>query len=173
MSFKDLDEVFRNVLPLPIGGKVYEIESPDAETGLFVQRMFAVQAKAAAGKVVSDAQLSRLELDDDEETTLYERLLGDALDDMTADGVRWEQVKLAGTAALLWVQGVDMDTIERFWNAGGRPEAEAPNREAKRAAARSTRRRASGSGTTRQQKALVQGEVVEGTPGEMSSSTGA
>ena len=175
MSFRDLDEFFDSSLQLPIGGRVYAIPSPDGETGLWVQRVIALGEKTARGQQVSDDQAASLELDDDEERSLHERLLGPVLDDMIEDGCSWEQIKLAGNTAMVWT-GFGLEAAERFWNSGGLPEAQAP--EAKkpqdrkiRAVGQSTRKRGSESGTTpRRSSRTVAGEVV--TPGENSSATG-
>lgn len=124
--FKDLDEFFDPSLQLPIRGKTYVIESPDAKTGLFVQGMMSLAADARAGLDVNPADLQALKLDDDEERDLHKRLLGPVYDEMLADGVRWHQIQHVGHTVIFWViRGKAF--AEAYWNGGGDPKAHPGN----------------------------------------------
>lgn len=148
MAFADLDEFFDDALRLPIGGKEYVIPSPDAATGLHVQRLFA--AAEGAGADTAD-------LDDEAEADLYRRVLGGVYDEMVANGLPWSRLRMAGLTALVWVAG-GVESAEAFWAAGGRPEAPGPNRASRRAGSGSaprTRRPGSTAGTTPPPRAAV------------------
>jgi hypothetical protein len=124
MPFQDLDEFFDPSLHLPIRGKVYEVPSPDAETGLFCQRLMASAAKAVIGEEVSDSEVERIKLGDKEELDLYERLLGPAWGEMFTDKLPWAYIQHAGTTCLVWVtQG--QAQAEEFWAANA-PKAKEP-----------------------------------------------
>lgn len=114
MAFKDLDEFFDDTLRLPIGGKTYVIASPDAETGLWCQRMLSTAAVVSGGAQLSEDDVSSLVLDDEQELDLFKRILGPTYDEMVADKVSWERLKHAGTTAFMWAAG-NKDTAEEFW----------------------------------------------------------
>ncbi|MBB5853980.1 hypothetical protein ACFQ05_11785 [Amycolatopsis umgeniensis] len=162
MAYRDLDELLDGRLELPIGGTVYAVPPVDAETGLRLQRlhdwMFGVAAAVKAHEDDPDAgELSVPEpggelLSDAQEIDMYRKSLGTAYDEMVADGVAWPRFKVAGMTAFLH-HTQSPEAAEAYWNTGGRPEASAGNRASRRAAARSTPQRASGSGTTRTRKA--------------------
>jgi hypothetical protein len=142
-TFQDLDEFFDDTLPLKIKGKTYVVPAPDAETGLFCQRLMAVGIDAANGREVDAASL-----DDDGEQDMYRRVLGSVYDELIADRVSWPRIKHAGITAFLWIAG-DTDSAAKYWASGGTGEAEAPAA----GAASSTRSRGSGSGTSRTPRA--------------------
>jgi len=122
MSFKDLEEFFDPALRLPIRSKTYVIASPDARTGMWCQKMIVTATTAAAGGDITEADIESLELDDEQEQTLYQRLLGETLTQMQDDGVPWEWIKHAGMTAFLWVAS-NRDAAEAFWNvAPGEPK---------------------------------------------------
>lgn len=162
MAYRDLDELLDGGLELPIGGKVYAVPPVDAETGLRLQRlhdwMFGVAAAVKAHEDDPDAgELSVPEpggelLSDAQEIDMYRKSLGTAYDEMLTDGVAWPQFKVAGMTAFLH-HTQSPEAAEAYWNAGGLPEASAGNRARRRAAARSTPQRASGSGMSRTRKA--------------------
>ena len=146
---RDLDEFFDPTLRLPIRGKVYVVASPDAKTGLRVQRLMSTGAVAAMGGEVSDADLESLEFDDDEERDLYLRILGPAYDEMLADGLPWEIVQHAGQTALMWV-AFGREAAERVWESVGeahRPEPQ--DRKAPAAKKKSARQGSRGGSTAR------------------------
>lgn len=159
MSFRDLDEFFDSSLRLPVRGKTYVIPSPDAKTGLWCQRIIALAGKGKDGLTDDDA--ASLRLDDDEERDLFQRLLGDAFEEMVADGLPWEHVKHCGMTALMWAAG-NSEQAEAYWNAGGDPKA-AP-RDRKRSA--KSGRPASRSGSS------SPAAKAKATPGAESSITG-
>lgn len=138
-EFRDLDEFFDDTLPLKIKGKTYVVPAPDAETGLFCQRLMAAGINAANGREIDAASL-----DDDGEQDMYRRVLGSVYDELIADAVSWPRIKHAGITAFLWIAG-DTDSAQKWWESGGEGEAEAPAA----GAASSTRSRGSGSGTSR------------------------
>jgi hypothetical protein len=130
----------------------------DAETGLRLQRLAEVAAQAAKAMETggSGEALDEVALDDDEEVDLYRDALGTAYAEMLADRVPWPMLKVAGVTA--WLDtAVSREAAEAYWNAAGNPDPEAlaGNRETRRTAARSTRRPASASGTTRTRKATT------------------
>jgi len=125
MAFKELEEFFDAQITLPILGREYVIESPDAETGLLCQRIMASAATVMAGGEASEADTAKIRLDDDEERDLYERLLGAAWDQMIADKVPWTLIKHAGSTALVWVTA-GRDDAEAFWEAGPKSPGPGP-----------------------------------------------
>lgn len=149
MAFKDLRELREQArLELPIDGKTYVVYDVDAETGLWAQELVDLGIAAYQG-----AEVDGSVLDDGDERNMYARLLGKTLDEMLADGVAWSDIKHAGITALLWIAH-DEETAAKYWESTpGEAEREAqkpPNRASRRAsaaAARTTRTRASTSGT--------------------------
>jgi hypothetical protein len=151
MAFKDLSEFADDpVLELPIDGRIYVVRGVDGETGLWATRVLELGQAAMAGKEV-DGSL----LDDDQERAAYARLLGDTFQELLDAGVTWERIKHCAYTALLWITS-NMDTAEKFWETWGKRDAEGeaealePNRASRRAAsaaASTTRKRASTSGT--------------------------
>ncbi|GAA2772772.1 DUF7426 family protein [Saccharopolyspora taberi] len=168
MALRDLDEFLDPTLSLPIRGKVYTVDPPDAATGLRLQRLSDwMIGTAAAVETEVDAPAPTAELvDDAAELDMYRAALGGAYDDMVADGLPWPTLKVAGmTAFLHWT--VDPETAEAYWSAGGRPERPAGNR-AQRRTARSTPQPASPSGTPPARKTPAKA----GTRGGKSSRAG-
>ncbi len=150
MAFEDLAHFSDGrTLELPIDGRVYVIEDVDGETGLWAQKLMELGAAAHAGKDVDGSVL-----DDEQESDAFKRLLGSALDDMLADGVKWDRIKHVFYTTLIWVTS-DEKTAEKIWASYGKGDAEGeeearPNRAYRRAsaaAARTTKSPARGSGT--------------------------
>jgi len=154
---RDLAEFFDPTLRLPIRGKVYVVESPDAKTGIHVQRLMTTGVLASSGAEVSQDRLDELELDDADEIDLYKRLLGPAYDEMLADGLPWAIVKHAGVTAFMWV-AYDRDSAERFWESAAgeakRPEPQDRKAPAVKKAAKSGRQGSRG-GSTAQRKSTT------------------
>jgi hypothetical protein len=152
MGFQDLDALLDDTLSLPIGDKVYIVPAPNAELGLWCQRMVAAGLMIQAGQTPPES-MPKLTLDDEDEEALYRRMLGDAFDALLADGVSWPKIQIVGQTALLWI-GSGRPLAEEFWNSGGDPEAFPPARKRTRPGststgeARTTKRRGSTSGTT-------------------------
>lgn len=111
-------------LKLPVGEKTYVVESPDANTGLWVQSLMSASAAVRAGLVPTETD-SKLILDDDEERSLYERVLGPTCQQMIDDGVRWPALKRAGAAAVAWI-AFGEEAAERVWNGSAEGKAQDP-----------------------------------------------
>jgi len=126
MAFKPIDEVLEPYIELPIRGKRYRVDAVDALTGLWCQRIFDTAIAVNAGDDVDEDAVAGLQLDDDEEQDFNRRLLGPAYDEMLADRVSWEAIKMSARTVFTWTIS-DRETAESFWSRGGRPEA--PRRE--------------------------------------------
>jgi hypothetical protein len=74
-GFADLDSFFDDHLSLPIRGKVYRIAPANAELGLLCTRLINTGVQVATG---GKAKAAPATLNDDDETELYQRLLGHA-----------------------------------------------------------------------------------------------
>lgn len=140
MAFKDLEELVEPWLDLPISGKTYRVNSVDAATGIYCQRIVEVTLSVQAGADVSEDDVAGLQLDDDAERDFNRRLLGEQYDAMLADGVRWEYIKLAARTIFTWTVR-DRDAAEEFWHSGGRPEARRPAPQDRRRPAKKTTKR--------------------------------
>ncbi|MFE5777078.1 hypothetical protein [Brachybacterium sp. NPDC056505] len=152
-AFKDLDQFLDDALVLPINGKDYRIPAVSAQLGLKLQRILEVTEDAQNNRA-SDEDVQEL-ISDAEEMELYPDVLGDAYDEMLADGISYPRLRLAAITAILWnVHGEDM--AADYWAAGGK--APEPNRAQRRApktptgGASTTKRPASGSGTSTRRK---------------------
>lgn len=123
MAFKDSDR-FGYSIDLPIRGKMYTVQSPSYDVGMMLTELSAAgahaRALADAGKPVPDDLLDKIVLDDVAEQGYYEVVLGDALDQMKADGLPIEAIKLAALTTVVWVTQ-DREAAEDFFNSGGRP----------------------------------------------------
>lgn len=106
-DFKDLESFLNDdaITTPPIKskkhpeGKPYKIQSPDAETGLRLNGLATIAAKAAAGQEVSPDDVKSLVMDDAEERVFLEQVLGDAYHEMLADGVSWTSLQRLGQYA--------------------------------------------------------------------------
>lgn len=132
MGFEDLDQFFDDSISLPIGGTIYRIPGPDAQLGLWCQRLCAAGYAANTGQEMPS--MPELEFDDDSADALYKRLCGPAWDAMLGDGVSWPKMQVVGATVLLWV-GLGKEAAERFWAAGGDPNASGPPQAQRRRAA--------------------------------------
>lgn len=184
MAFKDLREFSAGRhIDLPIDGVTYRINDVDGETGLLIQRLmdaaFAAMQDGDAAELDLDDEL----LDDASEISSYERVLGDAYQQMIDDGVGWTDIKTAAMTTMLWIY-TDEDTACKFWEAGGdlsKVEGKAPapaganraSRRASSAAARKTRSRASTSGTRASRSTAKTKAKAPGSRGGTSSPSGA
>lgn len=152
-QFEALDELFDDSLTLPIKGTTYRIPSPSGEDGMKVQRIASLAARLVAGGEALDEE----QLDDDEERDLLQMCLGPVYKQLLADGVDWAWIRHAGITAMFWIT-YDISQAHEYWKAAGDPSRLAPNRETRRAkaksakggsgAAKSTRSRGSTSGTS-------------------------
>jgi hypothetical protein len=143
VAFKDLEELVEPWLDLPIQGKTYRIPSVDAKTGIYCQHIVEVTLSVQTGGDVSEDDIAGLQLDDDAERDFNRRLLGEQYDQMLADQVPWEFVKIAAKTVFTWTIQ-DRDAAEAFWARGGRPEARRPapqdRRPAKKTAKKATKK---------------------------------
>lgn len=114
MAFQDLAEMLDPRLPLPIGGKLYYVQSPDIKTGLRSQATVAVAAKLKVGEIVTPEDVAALNLNDAEETEFTRSMLGAVMDEMQADGLPWEFVRHAAKTVFMWVVS-DRDEAEKVW----------------------------------------------------------
>jgi hypothetical protein len=170
MALRDLDD-FLVVEPfvLPIRGRDYAFPGEiSARTWLKVQRLGpeinqAMAAKSAGEEFDADSEA----LSDVDQEELMVELCGDALQDMLDDGLTSAHLK-AVLVTLIAFHLVDRETAENVWNAQG--EAQAPNRETRRAKtpATSTRSRGSRAASTPRQSA----GPAKARPGKRSSTTG-
>lgn len=148
-KFKDLDQYLDDQLELTVKGKTYTFSPADARLGLRMQRMLAVGMGAAHGNVDEDAATEAMAGMEDE--TFFPQIMGDTYEQLLADGVPYRALTLISSTLMLWnLQGED--EAAEFWQSGGK--APAPNRAQRRAAttrtgaASTTKRRASGTGTS-------------------------
>ena len=139
MAFKDIAEHLDPTLQLPIRGKVYEIEPVDSDTGLFLQTYMALNTAVRAGVDITDDDVKRLRIDEDDPRDMMQRVLGDTLDELREDGVSFETIKLVAGTVMIWTLQ-DREAAEVFWNNGGHlPKANRAQRRQK-APAKSARR---------------------------------
>lgn len=132
----------------------YQVPSPSAKTGLWLQALWNLGSTAAAGGEISAQDRASLQLSDDEERSLYQRVLGRVFDEMLADEVNWSALcKIGQDAYLCFAQSQDIADLalagqgERLAR-GNR----ATRRGAKRTAGGSSRRVSTASATrTRKQ----------------------
>lgn len=160
--FEALDELLDEFieLPVPVGDRdeqgkqrriKYRIESPSGRDGLKIEAITQAAVTLVQGGEDIDTEL----LDDDEERDTFKLLLGDVYETMLKDGVKWVWLRHSALTVLMWVNS-GLNTAEQYWASAGDPERLARNRAERRskqqgssAAAKSTRRRASTSGTNR------------------------
>lgn len=183
MAFKDLREFSQGrFIDLPIDGVTYRINDVDGETGLLVQRLMDAAFAAMQDGDAAELDLDEELLDDASEISSYERVLGDAYQQMLEDGVGWSDIKTAAMTTMLWIY-TDEDTASKFWEAGGdlskvegkapAPAANRASRRASSAAARKTRSRASTSGTRASRSTTARKAKAPGSRGGTSSPSGA
>lgn len=124
-GFAPLESFLDDTITLPIQGKQYVVKSPDSEIGLWVIKMREIVRATARGVQLDAADVefmnSYSELND--EAALQHRILGDAFDQMLADKVPWEYVKVATGTAMAWI-AEDRAAAEKFW-ANAAPKASA------------------------------------------------
>lgn len=137
-------------LELPIAGKKYRVPEPSVELGMRLEILLNTE-KDQRGK----SERYQKVLSDVEERDLYQEILGPVYGQMAGDGVSYPLVKHAAITA--WYHFViSPEVAERYWNdAVTRGKAAAPPRSRSTprgtsrttAAANTTRKPASGSGT--------------------------
>jgi hypothetical protein len=171
-ELKELDDFLSPTLLVPARGKEYRIAAVDAATGLRLQKLMTVGIKAYG----SNTTLSEKDLElvsDDEEEDFFKTVLGDTYDELIADQIPYQGLKGIASLAMIWTtQG--FDAAQQYFLAGGKaPKIKAPQDKlpptatrTSTAAATTTRKRASRSGTSTPRK-------PKATPGTKSSPTGA
>lgn len=157
-NFGALDALLDAGLKFTLRGKEYVIQPVDGLTGLWCQRVAEVAGDVHTAKTDEEMAAAVARIDAlpklDGDLTLAERVLGDLHAQLVTDGIHHEAIKVLGKAAYIWVIA-DADAAQRFLAAGGRPEAAAPNRAARRAA--SPRSRSTGGATTTRKAASTSG----------------
>jgi hypothetical protein len=68
-------------------GKTYAIASPDAITGAKLTALADISRKSHLGLQVSEADMAKLNLNDEQEHDFMREVLGDTLDELRNDGV--------------------------------------------------------------------------------------
>lgn len=156
MALKDLSSYLTDdTLEVPLGGKVYRIAAPDADTGLYLVALAQVAERNAAGGQITREELESLRFEDDREVDFTRLVLGDTYDELRADKVSLVKVgKLTQYAFIYFTMG---EKVADHMLEPPPGEAPAPNRAtrrktASRAGAISTRQPASTAGTTSARK---------------------
>lgn len=115
-------------------GKSYTIPSPDADTGARFAALAEIAMKVHRGVDVSESDLRRLRMDDDEEREFMEQVLGDALAELKADGVSWRRLQmLTQYAYIYFAYGPEQAAAASQNGLISSGKATAPNRAARRA----------------------------------------
>lgn len=101
MSERDLRAFFGKTLDYPgvpskahPEGSTYKVPSPDATTGLWLTALAELSIKQATGVELSPKDAESLVLDDEQELTFMQRVLGSAYGQMIEDGVAWSDLQL-------------------------------------------------------------------------------
>lgn len=110
-------------------GKRYVIESPDYDTGLLLQQLAGIAQRLAQGIEVPEAEAKRLKFDDSEEQSFAGLVLGDTLQEMLDDGVRWGPIRNA-TQYVFTYYGMGSKQAEKLVQSS--PKAAPANRQARR-----------------------------------------
>lgn len=125
MVFKPLHDVFDGRLKLPgKDGKIYFIPEPDEELGLWCTAMIAAGYAVNMGETITD-KMPPLQLDDDQESALYRRILGKVWDELAQDGYGFATQRLFAQTAFFWI-GIGEEAAAAHWNSGGDPKDSAP-----------------------------------------------
>lgn len=131
-------------------GVSYLIEAPSAVIGLKLAALADITIKASRGGEVTQVDVKRLRLDDQDETEFLEMCLGSAYHQMLADDVRWPHMKRLGMYAFLFF-GISEEAADAA-AAKGLFSGKAPaptNRAARRSGTKKTSSASVGSRTTR------------------------
>lgn len=159
--FGNLDQYLDPHLTLALKGKDgqerdYLIPLPSAELGLWCRRIAQTAGEVTAAssdeelRQAGDRAAARAKdlpvLDGD--LSFDERLLGSAYPQMITDGVADPYVMFAAKTVYVWIIAGE-EGAERWWRAGGRPEAPSPaNRQERRALQRTGGSRTAEAGGT-------------------------
>lgn len=145
-------------------GNTYRIESPDAETGLWLRALANVAVKAQAGGEVTDQDVAGLVLDDEQETELYHKVLGDTMQEMVNDGVSWVRIQRIGKYAFLYFAIGEEEADEALESGALSGNRQAPNRAARRAQAKGSRAASRAGATTTKRAASTAGTTSRPKP---------
>lgn len=137
-------------------GKTYVIESPDAKTGLHLAALGDIMLRAGTGAEVSDAQVARLKLDDDEERELMDKVLGPVKDEMIGDGVKWVHLRGISKYAFIYF-AVGKDQADLAARNGVLAGKEQPANRAARRAKKTTQSARPASSASSKKKAPAKG----------------
>jgi len=74
-------------------GKTYTVASPDAETGAQLAGLAQIAVKVNRKVEVTERDIARLHLSDEQEREFAEKVLGATLAEMQADGVSWVRIQ--------------------------------------------------------------------------------
>lgn len=139
-------------------GKTYSVDSPSAATGLWLQTLLQVGAKARVGAPMTDTEREQLHLDDEQEETLYKRVLAATYDEMIADGVSWTRLQKIGQYAFTYYAMNEASADVMLGEAPARPN-------------RATRRTAKKKAGTKSSRASTVSASQTPQPGSTGSST--
>lgn len=75
-------------------GHSYRVPSPDAETGLRIVAIMDITLRAQSGHEVTEEEMARLKVPDEREDEFLRSVLSSSVvDQMLADGCKWEHMK--------------------------------------------------------------------------------
>lgn len=147
-QFDDLNDFFDPDLTLPIRGKNYRIQSPNAEDGLRLRRFYInPEATSTPGKDDYLEEIMKiLGAEWDEDTQEY---VGGVWGEMADDGVSWPEMMHAGETAVMYY-GLGEAQAKLFWKKDALvPKAPTTPDEPTPRPAKKTGSKASTVGTTR------------------------
>lgn len=166
MTFKDPAAFEDPDLHLIYRAKHYIVPAANYELGRYLHKVYAVGAKVATDQEITDQE--KASLTDEEEEDFMTRCLGEELlAQVAADNVPFKVISaMAQTLLIDTVAG--REKAEAFWASGGKaqaPKAPRTGTRTRKAAASTTQKQASRSGTKPAAKAKA-------TSGRTSSGTG-
>lgn len=83
-------------------GRKYRIHSPSAKIGIRLNALSDIMVRTQNGVGVSEADVARLRMDDDDESVFVEQVLSKpTIEEMVADGVKWEHIRRMSTYAFI------------------------------------------------------------------------
>ena len=174
MPLEPLESFFDATLTLPISAKKsYTIPSPDADTGLQVQRLTVIGQRAAQNEELSDDDKAFLqsmpELDDEQ---LLRRLLSDkVVDQMVADKLSWHARQVVVGAVMHWV-AFGQEAAEEYWKAAAGPKSQPAAPQDRKTPAKKTAAKKSAVSSTRRSSGNPAKKAAAATRGASSSTTG-
>lgn len=94
------------------GGRTYRVPAPDAKLGLWFAAIAETAVRKSNGGEVSAESAAALELDDDQERSWHQKVLGTAYEEMVADGVSWPMLQhVSADAYLCFGLGEDVANV--------------------------------------------------------------